>query len=286
MSFWGGIQDPSLTVDIHENAGSPHVECRDGRVKITREYWVPYSQRHQAVFQLLGGVIGTGIGFFHVRPHHDPEDTWLYAQGCSVDPFGGNLNPEHSTYCNYPKAKLTVAYEQPEYDLDGDHAYLSENLEGTAEFMTQPTKGLSWDEQGKQKLEPEEIAAYLRKMMTYSLTFHQMPILPPVMWSLWTKINKQAIYSPKYHETFAAGEMLFGLPKATEQQKDTGQRLYDIALTMTRMPGGWNNILRYIEYESGKFAFEPSPVFKGGAPYTPYKIADVRSVIPPHMVVT
>lgn len=278
--FWGPIQDPTITVTLGEVDGSPHVEIREGKTKITREYYVPYSQRYLAVTELLGGVIGTAWGFVRVRPHADPEDPWLRAVSVSIDPIGGNLSPAGSTYCTYEKLKFTVEYEKPEFEYDGDTAFLSEELDGTAEFLTVGTTGLSWDSTGQEPLDVDEVAGYLRKMMTYSLTFHEMPYIPIEMWAVWGKINEQAFHSAKYNETFQVEEMLFGMPRATEVDKDTSDRLYDISLTMTRMPGGWNNILR--QQATG---FVPSPVYKNGSLYRPYEVVSVMSVIPPFMIV-
>ena len=216
-----------------------------------------------------------GAGYTIYLPHRYPWMEWAYAQSVQVEPFGVDINSAAimGQLAVYEWAKLTVTYALPEYDLEGQSAYMTETLNGSAEFLTLPAENFSWDADKKQPLEVEEAPGYIRKMISWSITYHKVPYIPPTIWSFVGKVNSGTHTSPKYSIGFDQEELLYGAPSISVENFPDGSRSMDVSLSLVWKPGGWNKLRRPGQDN-------PQPIYYNGEEWKPYVPVDLSGVIP------
>jgi hypothetical protein len=200
---------------------------------------------------------------------------WAYAQSVQIEPFGVDTNETQlmGMVAKYEWAKLTVTYGLPEYDLGGQSAYMTETINGSAEFLTLPAENFSWDAEQNEPLEVEEAPGYIRKMISWSITYHKVPYIPPTIWSFVGKVNSKSHSSPKYSIGFAEEELLYGAPSIDVENFPDGSRSMDVSLSLTWKPGGWNKLKR-----PGVDLVQP--IYYGGSEWKRYVPVDLSEVVP------
>lgn len=282
MSLFGGAAARPFTIAIAEDFGSFRMQYSDDKLQTNRTYRVAWDDRLTALVELLGGFTASSGTYQLWLPHRDPTFPGIYAIAANMQGEGGDgAVPEFTYHCSYEQAVIDVTYGFREYGFQGESAFIEEAMDGAAEFLTVKSTGLYWSAGGgvSNAVEFDEVPGLLRKMYNYSLIYHNLPNVPSTVWDYVAKVNSGTHTSHKFNLTFAAGEMLYGMPSVREHRSPDGSTLYDISLNFTCKPGGWNKTVRAGYTDPQTIYIDDG----GGTPYdawAPYTPADFSAVLP------
>lgn len=222
--------------------------------------------------ELLGFTIGSIL--YKPDEYNAGDDALLglYCSNVVTDPVVG-LDLATG---DYKKARLTVTYENPDYDIDnvpdGSTVYVTESLEPSAEFLTLSEKGLYWSDD--EDVEANDAPQKIVRMMDWVYTKHSITSQAPIneMFNLLGYVNDASVYSRALNRYFSAETLLYGNPSLTREVTDEGTTAWTITYRFAWRnngtyvsPQGWNHFPRSKKDTSGVMNFERIYNAKGGA---------------------
>lgn len=269
----------NITVDFAEESGSPTGESYDdeGVFSATRIFRCAWADRLTLAEQLRGYTAGIytsvaaypGIPEARVRTIGITPGTELITN----DPTAGQLP-------TYEHALLTVGYSTRAAGTEGetqdpsDGAVIEESLEGSAEYLTIPYKGLCWDSPTGPKLGVEEAPALLIRMLSWNIAIRNVAHNTPNLNQYFGCVNHAPVTSISLDEQFPTGTVLFNSVSKQRQTSIINSSLrWSYVYNFLIRPYDWNTW-----YRSAESA--PEAIYRsGGGRYILYPYINFVSTI-------
>lgn len=267
---------------------SPQESWQDDGLHATRTLKCAWADRHTLAAELVGGpaIIGGNLVLYLPQPY--PHATGFNCYVKSIGSVRGFGQPDQSaayiqgagTYLKYTYAILQVEYAPLSYDVENsDEIFITENVEGSAEFITLPYKNLYWDPPDTTsdpgtKVQDIEAPGAVFRMMSWQYTLHKVAVIPDTIFSLMGLVNDASAKSPTYNQTFAAETLLWGMPSMRREISVTGVKMWEVTLNMTYKSTGWNKFSR-----AG--VATPANIYTSdGSTFRPYTTGDFSGILP------
>jgi len=251
--------EPTL-LSHQEMDGSPTESQDQYGPRIQRKLLCAWADRWTLIAQLLGHTEGGIYYLAHKCPYHSS----LRAQSIGgISGWGERTQQAGATYV-YEFAEIDVDYRRATTDpASGDSAdpnmtYISESIEGAAEFITLPNQKLYWDDDAVAQLGTSEAPAMLLKTINWVYTIHRLATIPEEFLSYVGGINSAAITSITLNRTFAARTLLYNPPQFSRDITSEGVQAWQATLRFTERKKEWNKFPKTDELDAdGMIKFAP-----------------------------
>ena len=271
--------EPTL-LSHQEMDGSPTESQDQYGPRIQRKLLCAWADRWTLIAQLLGHTEGGIYYLAHKCPYHSS----LRAQSIGgISGWGERTQQAGATYV-YEFAEIDVDYRRATTDpASGDSAdpnmtYISESIEGAAEFLTVPTKGLYWVT--GVPLGTDEAPAMLLKTINWVYTIHRLAVIPEEFLSYIGGINSAPITSITLNRTFAARTLLYNPPQFSRDITSEGVQAWQATLRFTERKKEWNLFPNTKEHDAdGTISFLPVFQMAGGNQLKLYPELDFTKLV-------
>jgi hypothetical protein len=245
----------NITIGYSEMDGSPKEGVGVKSQDAVRTLKCAWADRLTLAAQLVGYTQPIGLDVIHFLPHQYPHSglLHLFASDIRIERLASKMNNTITTLASYTDAILTVTYSVPDYEFptENEETYVTESLEPATEFMTISHKGLYWDENGEDPIDPTEAPAKLVRMTAWVYTLHSLYELPSAIFTLPGKVNTNDTYSWSLNKWFAYETLLCGDPSLSREKTSTGVSAWAVTFRFIHRnagsyssPLGWNEFPR------------------------------------------
>ena len=253
MGYFTNFQE-AATLPTHEEMidpePSPTETVSSDGFEATRVFQMAWASR----IAFIDTALGWASGKTYRLPIRYPANPRAVAVSAAVK--GAGKATAIGGVLAWEAARVTVSYKVPEYETQigaSRELLVTEQLEGAAEFITVPAIGLYWDLAKTEPLTGAEAPGMLRKLQTWNYTMCRLPTIPTDLPEVGT-LNLRPVASTWYQRVFEPYTLLAGVPIIKNASTVAGVLAWDVTLSFTHNPNGWNKLLR----KGGKL---PQPIY-------------------------
>jgi len=255
---------------------SPTESMADDGARATRAIKCNWADRWRLADLLMhayriNGIFGTAQRTFF-KPDFYPHRQGLFLKNISsIRPVGQSSQGDAPNLIDWKApsfAVLICEYESSDFDDDttqdeSEVKYADESVNIAAEYMTLPSKKLTWDAGETEKLGDDATASRVIRMIEWELTFTELGTLPQNMIDFAGTVNTAIVTSRTLGWTFGAEQLLYNGLRGQRELFIDGARAWEATMSFMWRPFSWNKF-----FKPGVQA--PQSVFSGGSLFLPY----------------
>ena len=170
-------------------------------------------------------------GYYHLG------SDWGIIDDIKIEPMGAvSAHASSSSYNKYDWAVLALTYVTRFIGMH-NQIVVSEAFHGGLDMHSLGHEGLQWASTG---LPPQSAIGRQIATGTYSLTYHDRPVVPTAVWDLSGYINDRPWASLLMDRVYGTGTLIMQPPEIRRRITSLGAQAWTYALAFRVHPVGWN----------------------------------------------
>lgn len=252
----------TTAVSFHESVNARAEDITDDGVTVSTEFICAWADRITLARDLRGWIEDVGADRIVHLPYTLSGWANQPARRVRASGFGDPVqNGDYLREVTYSKARLAVSFEATGNESGGgdDNPFVTESIEGAAEFLRLSPEKLYWDNAQTEPVEDVEAPGKLMRMLDWTLQITEIASLPSGLFNLVGFVNDATASSARFGHQFEAETLLFQPPRIVRKVNENGDGAWSLDLKFTWRASGWNKWHRSGQTASG--VWDPVPMY-------------------------